>query len=188
MKSQMLNRILVIAALGLAPVALTAGPAAACTACGCSAAAKPETPVAPTGDLVETAASAGKFGTLLAAAEAAGLVDTLKSEGPLTLFAPTDKAFAALPEGTVESLLLPENKDKLVEILTFHVVAGSVDAKTAMKAGKAASVQGGELKFSQETHDDHSHAFVNGVEIIKTDIKTTNGMIHVINAVLLPSE
>ncbi len=168
-------------------MALTATPAAACATCGCTAAA-PEAPAAPTGDIVDTAASAGMFNTLLAAAEAAGLVETLKSDGPLTVLAPTDDAFAALPEGTVESLLLPENKDKLVAILTYHVVPGSVDAKAAMKAGTATTVQGGKLTFATETHDGHAHATVNGVNIIKTDIATTNGMIHVIDAVLLPAE
>jgi len=187
MKITFLNRMLVIATLGLAPVALTAAPAAACGGCGCSASTADEV-AAPAGDIVDTAASAGMFNTLLAAAEAAGLVETLKSDGPLTLLAPTDDAFAALPAGTVETLLKPENKDKLVAILTYHVVPGSVDAKTAMKAGTATSVQGGDLTFATETHDGHSHATVNGANIIKTDIATSNGMIHVIDAVLLPAE
>ncbi|MEM9881595.1 MAG: fasciclin domain-containing protein [Planctomycetota bacterium] len=157
---------------------------------------------APSGDIVETAASAGKFGTLLAAAEAAGLVETLKSEGPLTLFAPTDEAFEKLPEGTVESLLEPENKDKLAEILTYHVVAGKVMAKDALKAGEAASVQGGSLTFGtvehgtedpNHPHEDkgetsHSHPTVNDVVIMATDIETTNGVIHVIGDVLMPGE
>ncbi|MEO1237379.1 MAG: fasciclin domain-containing protein [Planctomycetota bacterium] len=141
---------------------------------------------AATGDIVETAASAGTFNTLLAAATAAGLVETLQSEGPLTLFAPTDKAFAALPEGTVESLLLPENKDQLVSILTYHVVAGKVEAKDALAAGEAATVQGGTLTFTVEDHGDHKHAFVNGIEIVKTDIQATNGVIHVVGGVILP--
>ncbi|MEM9915137.1 MAG: fasciclin domain-containing protein [Planctomycetota bacterium] len=182
-----LNRCLLIAALGLMPAALTASPALACTACGCSAAEKPaEDKAEPAGDIVETAASAGTFTTLLAAAEAAGLVETLKSEGPLTVLAPSDEAFAKLPEGTVESLLLPENKDKLVAVLTYHVIAGKVKAKDAMKAGTAETVQGGTVTFATETHDGHSHATVNGVNISATDIKTTNGIIHVIDDVLLP--
>lgn len=186
MKTNFLNRFLMIAALGLAPVAMTAPSALACDSCGCTAADKPA--AAPAGDIVETAASAGVFNTLLAAAEAAGLVETLQSEGPLTVLAPTDAAFAKLPEGTVESLLLPENKDKLVAILTYHVVPGSVDAAAAMKAGTATTVQGGELTFASETRDGHAHATVNGVTISKTDIKTTNGIIHVIDGVLLPAE
>ncbi|WP_184679188.1 fasciclin domain-containing protein [Algisphaera agarilytica] len=158
----------------------------ACGGCGCSA--KKEKPAGPSGDIVETAASAGVFNTLLAAAEAAGLVETLQSEGPLTVLAPTDAAFAKLPEGTVESLLEPENKDQLVAILTYHVVPGKVDSAAALEAGTATTVQGGELTFSVESHGDHDHAQVNGVNIIKTDIETTNGMIHVIDAVLLPAE
>ncbi|MEM6458341.1 MAG: fasciclin domain-containing protein [Planctomycetota bacterium] len=189
--NRLFSRFSAVTALGFAVAGLTASPALACSGCGCMASPPPpKAPesAAPSGDIVETAVSAGKFGTLLAAAEAAGLVETLKSEGPLTLFAPTDDAFAKLPEGTVASLLEPENKDQLVAVLTFHVVPGKVMAKDALKAGEAASVQGGTLTFTVEDHGDHQHAKVNGVEIIATDIETTNGVIHVVEEVLLPGE
>lgn len=194
MTTKMTKTWLFAGAMGLAAIGLTGAPAlAGGGSCNCAStmADKSEKPEAvekkeKEKDLVETAAAAGSFKTLLAAAEAAGLVDVLKSEGPLTLFAPTDKAFAALPEGKIDSLLKPENKDQLVKILTYHVVPGKVDAKTAMAAGKANSVQGGELVFKTESHGDHSHAMVNGVNISKTDIKTSNGLIHVIDAVLIP--
>lgn len=184
MKFTAVSRFVSAAALGLAAVGFSA-PAFACDTCGCSAADKPQAPV---GDIVEVASAAGQFGTLLAAAEAAGLVETLQSDGPLTLFAPTDEAFAKLPAGTVESLLQPENKDQLVAVLTYHVVAGKVKAKDALAAGSAETVQGGTLTFSVETHDGHDHAQVNGVNIVATDVKATNGVVHVIDEVLLPAE
>ncbi|MEM6393647.1 MAG: fasciclin domain-containing protein [Planctomycetota bacterium] len=170
------------ASFGLAPVT-----AHACPGCGCqpkpAAAEKPK----PTGDIVDVAASTGKFKTLLAAAEAAGLVEVLKSDGPLTIMAPHDKAFAKLPAGTVESLLKPENKDKLVAILTYHVIEGDIKAADALKAGTATTVQGGTLTFEATVHDDHIHASVNGVNISATDISASNGTIHVIDEVLLPA-
>jgi uncharacterized surface protein with fasciclin (FAS1) repeats len=133
-------------------------------------------------DIVDTAAGAGTFETLLAAATAAGLVDTLKSEGPLTIFAPTDEAFAVLPEGTVESLLLPENKDQLVAILTYHVVAGKVMSTDLVDDMKAATVNGAEL-----TVDLDNGVMINDANVTTADIETTNGVIHVVDKVILPA-
>lgn len=132
-------------------------------------------------DIVDTAVGAGTFTTLVAAVGAAGLVDTLKGEGPFTVFAPTDDAFAALPAGTVEDLLKPENKDKLVAILTYHVVAGKVMSGDLTEGMMAPSVQGGELTITLD-----GGAKVNGANITTADIETTNGVIHVIDAVILP--
>ncbi len=132
-------------------------------------------------DIVDTAVGAGTFTTLVAAVGAAGLVDTLKGEGPFTVFAPTDEAFAALPAGTVEDLLKPENKDKLAAILTYHVVAGKVMSGDLTEGMMAPSVQGGELTITLD-----GGAKVNGANITAADIEATNGVIHVIDAVLLP--
>ena len=133
------------------------------------------------GDIVDTAAGAGDFKTLLAAATAAGLVDTLKGKGPLTVFAPNDAAFAALPDGTVEMLLKPENKDKLVGILTYHVVAGKV-MSTDLKDGMMAdTVQGGKV-----TIDLDNGVMVNDAKVVKADIAADNGVIHVIDKVIMP--
>lgn len=137
-----------------------------------------------TKDIVETALEAGSFGTLVAAVKAAGLVEALQAEGPITVFAPTDEAFGKLPEGTVKSLLKPENKGKLVEILTYHVVPGRIYADQALKAGKAETLQGSNVTIRMQ----EGKAMVNGAEIITTDIDTTNGVIHVIDSVILPSE
>ncbi len=134
-----------------------------------------------TKDIVDTAVAAGSFTTLVAAVQAAGLVDTLKGEGPFTVFAPTDAAFAALPAGTVEDLLKPENKDKLAAILTYHVVPGKVMSTDLSEGLKAASVQGGELTITLE-----GGAKVNGAVISTADIEATNGVIHVIDSVILP--
>ncbi|SFJ76116.1 fasciclin domain-containing protein [Jannaschia pohangensis] len=133
-------------------------------------------------DIVDTAAGAGSFGTLLAAATAAGLVDTLKSEGPFTVFAPTDDAFAALPEGTVENLLLPENKDQLTAILLYHVVPGKVmstDLSDGLEA-TTASEQTLTIGIDGET------VTVSGATVTAADIEASNGVIHVIDSVLLP--
>lgn len=130
----------------------------------------------------EVAVKAGTFKTLVAAAQAAGLVDVLGSKGPFTVFAPTDEAFAKLPAGTVESLLLPENKEKLVAVLKFHVVPGRVYSSDLVKAGQAETLQGGKLKASVEG----GKAFVNKVGIAATDIEAANGVIHVVEQVLLP--
>lgn len=135
-------------------------------------------------DIVDTATEAGSFSTLLAAAEAAGLVDTLKGEGPFTVFAPTDDAFAALPAGTVEDLLKPENKDQLAAILTFHVVPGKVmSSDLAGKEMAAASVQGGELQINA-TGD---AVMVEEATVVTADVEADNGVIHVIDKVMLPS-
>ena len=133
-------------------------------------------------DIVDTAAAAGDFGTLLAAAEAAGLVDTLKGEGPFTVFAPTDAAFAALPEGTVADLLKPENKEALAAILTYHVVAGKVTAADVVKLKSAETVNGKAVKI---TTGDRG-VMVNDATVTATDIKASNGVIHVIDSVLIP--
>lgn len=133
-------------------------------------------------DIVDTAVGAGSFNTLVAAVQAAGLVDTLKGEGPFTVFAPTDEAFAALPEGTVENLLKPENKDQLVAILTYHVVPGKVMSSDIVgKKAEVASVQGGEISV-----DATDGVKVDGAKVVTADIETSNGVIHVIDAVILP--
>ncbi|MGR3323568.1 MAG: fasciclin domain-containing protein [Pseudooceanicola sp.] len=132
-------------------------------------------------DIVDTAQDAGSFSTLLAAAEAAGLVETLKGEGPLTVFAPTDEAFAALPEGTVESLLEPENKDKLAQILTYHVVSGSVMSGDLSDGMTAATVEGGEITVALG-----DGVMVNDANVVTPDIEASNGVIHVIDKVLMP--
>ena len=133
-------------------------------------------------DIVDTAVSAKSFNTLVAAAKAAGLVDTLKSKGPLTVFAPTDEAFAKLPEGTVESLLKPENKDKLASILKYHVVAGKVMASDVVKLKKAETVEGSSVKIKVKD----GSVMINKAKVLKTDIGCSNGVIHVINTVLMP--
>ena len=133
-------------------------------------------------DIVDTAVAAGDFKTLAAALNAAGLVDTLKGAGPFTVFAPTDAAFAKLPAGTVENLLKPENKEKLVAILTYHVVAGDVMAKDVVKLTEAKTVNGKSVKVMTEG----GKVMVDGANVTKTDIQCSNGVIHVIDSVLLP--
>ncbi|HAV09258.1 MAG TPA: Nex18 symbiotically induced protein [Rhodobacteraceae bacterium] len=132
-------------------------------------------------DIVDTAVEAGSFSTLVAAVTAAGLVDTLKGPGPFTVFAPTDEAFAKLPAGTVEDLLKPENKDKLVAVLTYHVVAGKVMSTDLSNGMKAATVQGGEITIMTE-----GGVKVNEANVTTADIETSNGVIHVIDSVILP--
>ncbi len=132
-------------------------------------------------DIVDTAVGAGSFTTLVAAVEAAGLVETLKGPGPFTVFAPTDAAFAALPAGTVEDLLKPENKDKLVAVLTYHVVPGKVMSTDLSEGLKAKTVQGGEVTITLE-----GGPKVNGATISGADVAASNGVIHVIDAVILP--
>jgi uncharacterized surface protein with fasciclin (FAS1) repeats len=132
-------------------------------------------------DIVDTAVGAGSFTTLVAAVQAAGLVETLKGEGPFTVFAPTDAAFAALPAGTVEDLLKPENKDKLAAILTYHVVPGKVMSTDLTEGMKAATVQGGEVTITLD-----GGPKVNGAAISAPDVAASNGVIHVIDAVILP--
>jgi len=133
-------------------------------------------------DIVDTAVAAGDFKTLATALQAAGLVDTLKGPGPFTVFAPTDEAFAKLPPGTLQDLLKPENKQKLISILTYHVVAGKVLAKDVVKLHEAKTVNGQEVKITVED----GKVKVNDANVVKTDILCTNGVIHVIDSVLLP--
>jgi uncharacterized surface protein with fasciclin (FAS1) repeats len=132
-------------------------------------------------DIVDTAVGAGDFTTLVAAVDAAGLVETLKGEGPFTVFAPTDAAFAALPEGTVATLLEPANKDQLTAILTFHVVPGKVMSTDLSDGMTATTVQGGDI-----TVDLSDGVKINGASVVTADIETSNGVIHVIDAVILP--
>jgi uncharacterized surface protein with fasciclin (FAS1) repeats len=162
-KMKTVTKILAIVAL-LLPAALRAA----------DEAAKP-------GDIVAVASGAGNFKTLVAAVKAAGLVETLQGKGPFTVFAPTDEAFAKLPPGTVEDLLKPENKEKLVAILTYHVVPGKVMA-AEVKTMMAKTVNGKELNIKV----DDGKVTVNDANVIKTDIAASNGVIHVIDAVILP--
>lgn len=132
-------------------------------------------------DIVDTAVDAGSFSTLVAAVEAAGLVETLKGEGPFTVFAPTDEAFAALPEGTVEELLKPENKDQLTAILTYHVVPGKVMSGDLSDDMSAATVNGAEVMIDLD-----NGVMVEDANVVTADIETSNGVIHVIDKVILP--
>lgn len=131
-----------------------------------------------------TAIKAGNFKTLVAAAKAAGLVDALSGKGPFTVFAPTDDAFAKLPEGTVATLLKPENKGKLASILKYHVVPGRVYSSDALSAGKASTLQGDSIKISVNGKS----AMVNDAKLVATDLDASNGVIHVIDSVILPPE
>ena len=135
-------------------------------------------------DIVDTAVAAGQFKTLAAALGAAGLVDTLKGKGPFTVFAPTDAAFAKLPAGTVDMLLKPENKAKLVAILTYHVVPGNVTAADVVKLKEAKTVNGAMVNIKV----DGSNVMINGAKVTAADIVASNGVIHVIDAVLMPPE
>ena len=133
-------------------------------------------------DIVDTAVSAGSFNTLVAAVKAAGLVDTLKGKGPFTVFAPTDAAFKKLPAGTVESLLKPENKEQLVAILTYHVVPGKVmSGDIAGKKMAVGTVQGGKINVNAS-----KGVMINDAKVTKADISASNGVIHVIDKVILP--
>lgn len=133
-------------------------------------------------DLVSVASGADNFKTLVAAVKAAGLVETLQGKGPFTVFAPTDEAFAKLPAGTVENLLKPENKEKLVSILTYHVVPGQVMAAD-VKTMKAKAVNGKELSIKVEG----GSVTVDNARVVKTDVAASNGVIHVIDTVVLPN-
>ena len=137
---------------------------------------------APAGDIVDTAVAAGSFKTLVAAVQATGLVDTLKGAGPFTVFAPTDEAFAKLPAGTVENLLKPENKAKLAAILTYHVVPGKVLAADVVKIKSAKTVNGKSVMVKVAGGE----VSINNAKVVKTDIETSNGVIHVIDTVLMP--
>ena len=136
----------------------------------------------PDKDIVDIAASAGSFKTLVAAVQAAGLVEALKGQGPLTVFAPTDEAFGRLPAGTVENLLKPENKDKLIAVLTYHVVPGRVTAGEVVNLDSAKTINGRSLKISAQ----EGKVMVDGAQVTATDIMASNGVIHVIDAVVLP--
>lgn len=141
-------------------------------------------PAQARGDIVDTAVGAGQFKTLAAALKAAGLVDTLKGAGPFTVFAPTDAAFAALPAGTVESLLKPENRQKLVSILTYHVVPGRVTANQVAGMDAATTVQGDPLAIRASD----GAVTINDARVVSTDVAASNGVIHVIDKVLLPRD
>ncbi|MEM8936957.1 MAG: fasciclin domain-containing protein [Pseudomonadota bacterium] len=133
-------------------------------------------------DIVDTAVAAGSFSTLVAAVQAAGLEETLRSEGPFTVFAPTDAAFAALPEGTLDSLLLPENKDQLVGILTYHVVAGKT--KSTDLVGQTLAVE--TVNGASVDIDGTDGVSVGSASVVQADVMSSNGIVHVIDAVLLP--
>ncbi|EAQ99248.1 fasciclin domain-containing protein [Congregibacter litoralis] len=134
------------------------------------------------GTIVEIAAGNGDFSTLVAAVKAAGLVDVLSGEGPFTVFAPTNDAFAKLPEGTVETLLKPENKDQLVAVLTYHVVSGKVMAADVVTLDSATTVQGESVSISASD----AVVMVDGATVVMTDVEASNGVIHVIDTVILP--
>ncbi len=134
-------------------------------------------------DLVDVAASNPEFSTLVAAVKAAGLVDALKGDGPLTVFAPTNEAFAKLPEGTVENLLKPENKDKLIAVLTYHVVPGKVMASDVVKVDSATSLQGQDIAVKVKD----GKVMVDNANVVTTDVNASNGVIHVIDTVILPA-
>ena len=134
-------------------------------------------------DIVDTAVGAGNFKTLAAALQAAGLVETLKGDGPFTVFAPTDAAFAKLPAGTVENLLKPENRDKLKAILTYHVVAGKVTAAQVMKLKSAKTVEGSDVTIATSG----GKVKVDNANVVTADVMASNGVIHVIDTVILPN-
>ena len=134
-------------------------------------------------DIVDIAASNPDFSTLVTAVKAAGLVDALKGDGPITVFAPTNDAFAKLPAGTIESLLKPENKDKLVAVLTYHVVPGKVKAADVVTVNSATSLQGQDIAVTV----DGSTVMVDDAQVVATDIEASNGVIHVIDSVILPA-
>ena len=135
-------------------------------------------------DIIETASQAGQFETLIAAVQAGGLEETLRQPGPFTVFAPSDAAFAKLPAGTVESLLKPENRDQLVGVLTYHVVPGNVPASQVVTSTGAPTANGQMINFGRNPA---GQVTVDGAQIVRTDIRCKNGVIHVIDAVILPS-
>jgi uncharacterized surface protein with fasciclin (FAS1) repeats len=137
---------------------------------------------APATDIVDTAVAAGSFKILAAALQAAGLIDALKAKGPFTVFAPTDEAFANLPKGTVEDLLKPENKDKLKGILLYHVVSGKIASRSIRGSASPKTLQGSSL----DVNGSKEGVTVNGAKVTSADIKASNGVIHVIDTVLLP--
>ncbi|GAL16401.1 secreted and surface protein containing fasciclin-like repeats [Vibrio astriarenae] len=133
-------------------------------------------------DIVDTAVENGSFTTLVAAVQAADLVDTLKGEGPFTVLAPTDEAFAALPDGTVEMLLMPENKDKLIAVLTYHVLPGKAMAADVVQLSSATTVQGQDVMIKVMGED----VMINDANVVAADVMASNGVIHVIDRVILP--
>ena len=157
-------------------------PASSAAAASPSAEMTEESPMAEAGDIVAVASSTPGFSTLVAAVTAADLVETLQGDGPFTVFAPTDDAFAALPEGVLDALLLPENKDVLAKILTYHVVPGAVMAADVTD-GDVATVEGQTVALS--TADGVT---VNGATVVQADVAASNGVIHVIDAVILPPD
>jgi len=182
----MKNLILALAvvALGLAACAPAATPTPAATSAPTlapTAAPLPTNTPMPK-DIVDTAIADGRFKTLVAAVEAAGLVETLKGEGPFTVFAPTDEAFAKLPAGTLDTLLKPENKQQLADILLYHVVAGKVMATDVVKLSEAETALGQNVTIRTED----GKVIINDAQVILTDIETANGVIHVIDTVILP--
>jgi uncharacterized surface protein with fasciclin (FAS1) repeats len=180
-----------LAAVSLAVLAAACQPAAEEAATPATPAATPEVaaPVTPppveAKDIVDTAVGAGTFGTLVAAVQAAGLEQTLRGAGPFTVFAPTDAAFAALPAGTVENLLKPENKAQLTAVLTYHVIPGEVMSTAITDAGTdAATVNGKTVKVMLKD----GKAMVNDATVTAADVKASNGVIHVIDKVILPPQ
>ncbi len=178
---QIVSATFLVLALAAAPRVVLAG-GAECSSCGCGSKASASEAGAPAKgkDIVDTAIAAGSFKTLVAAVQAAGLVDTLKGDGPFTVFAPTDEAFAKLPKGTVEGLL--KDKAALAKILTFHVVSGKVMAAQVVTMDQAMTVEGQNLKFSAKAGD----VRVGNARVTQADIEARNGVIHVIDTVLLP--
>lgn len=138
---------------------------------------------APEKDIVDTAIEAGSFNTLVSAVQAAGLVETLKGDGPFTVFAPTDKAFEKFWPETLKNLLQPENRDKLRMLLTYHVLPGKVNAKKAKKLGTAEPLSGGSFELSVK----NNNLFINYAKVVKANIKTSNGIVHAIDSVLIPN-
>jgi uncharacterized surface protein with fasciclin (FAS1) repeats len=175
LRSMKINKLLIIGlALGLS--------SSVTYAAGCGSYDATASKYGEGSDIITTAVDAGSFNTLAAALTAAGLVDVLKGDGPFTVFAPTDDAFAKLPAGTVESLLKPENKDQLISILTYHVVPGKVEAADVVKLDSAKTVQGG--KVAIDVRD--GNVFVDQAKVVQTDVGASNGVIHVIDSVILP--
>jgi len=185
MKKLTIAAVAVAAALTLAACSSSSDDTAATPAASESAAAAESamaSEAAMAGDIIEVASTTDGFATLTAAVTAAGLVETLQGEGPFTVFAPTDEAFAALPAGVLDALLLPENKDALTKILTYHVVAGKVMAADVTD-GDVPTVEGQTVTLS--TADGVT---VNGAKVIQADVETSNGVIHAIDAVILPPD
>lgn len=178
------TKFAMVAATGMLAGTLSAAAGGACCAASQSAAKPAAAETTAKADIVATAVSAGSFKTLVAAVKAAGLVETLQGTGPFTVFAPTDEAFAALPEGTLDNLLKPENRDQLVAILTYHVVPGKVLAADVVKLDAARTVQGESVAVTSGEEG----VTVGGARVVKADIETSNGVIHVIDRVMLPAQ